>query len=257
MVLLTDLMTFLNDFMDFNDKVPHIDRYLVNGLQVAGQAEIHKIVVGVSANMRLLEAAVAAEAQAVLVHHSLNMPTSLHFEADQIFMRRMRYLWAQQLSLIGYHYLLDCHREVGNNAVIIQKLGGTLLEPYGKDGWGWVAELEGGKPLAEVIGLCRNLFHDNGFYYPVGHDRVRKVVCLSGGGPPRPNDYVWLMANEIDLFISGEVREWNQELCREAGVSMVAGGHYNTEVFGVQALGQVLMDQFEVEVAFEDVPNAV
>lgn len=257
MILLKDLMTFLDNFMGYHDKVSQIDHYLANGLQVAGQTKIDKIVTGVSASMRLFEAAVAAEAQAVLVHHSLNQPNSHHFEADQIFMRRLRYLWEHQLTLIGYHYLLDCHAKVGNNARIIQALGGELQQPYGRDGWGWEAALPKGPSWAEVTATCRQLFRDNGFYYDSGRDRINKVVCLSGGAPPRPSDYEWLMLNQIDLFISGEVREWNQELCREAGVSMIAGGHYNTEVFGVQALGEVIAAEFGVAVEFVDLPNPV
>jgi putative NIF3 family GTP cyclohydrolase 1 type 2 len=38
---------------------------------------------------------------------------------------------------------------------------------------------------------------------------------------------------------------------------MVAGGHYNTEIIGLEALSNVIKAQFEVEIEFIDVPNAV
>jgi dinuclear metal center YbgI/SA1388 family protein len=257
MVLLNNLMTFLNDFMGYDDQAPLIDSYLVNGLQVAGKPEIEKIATGVSANMQFFEQATAAGAQALLVHHSLNPPASVYFERDKIFTTRLKYLWAHNLSLIGYHYLLDSHPEVGHNACIIHALDGGLVEPYGKDGWGWVGEIPGGGDLDEVMEKCRSLFAGNGFYYPFGSKTVRRLVCLTGSGAPRPNDYGWLMANQIDLFITGEPREWNQELCRETGISMVAGGHYNTEIMGLHELSKVIQAEFEVEIEFIDVPNAV
>jgi dinuclear metal center YbgI/SA1388 family protein len=257
MVLLTDLVNFLQDFMAFDESVPGVDAYLANGLQVAGQPEINKIATGVSANLQFFEGAVAAGAEALLVHHSMNPPANVNFEQDRIFMTRLRYLLTHQLSLIGYHYLLDKHAQVGHNACIISELGGTLLEPYGRDGWGWVGEIPGGADRKQILDQCRSLFKDNGFYYPFGSPTVRRIVSLTGSGAPRPNDYTWLVENDIDLFVTGEPREWNQELCREAGISMIAGGHYNTEIIGLNALSQVIQEKFEVDVVFIDVPNPV
>lgn len=257
MVLLNDLVSFLNEFMGFDETVPRIDSYLANGLQVAGGSEITKIATGVSANLQFFEQAVAAGAEALLVHHSLNPPTSVHFEQDTIFTKRLKYLWSHNLSLIGYHYLLDKHPQVGNNAAIIRALGGELVEPYGQDGWGWVGHIPGGADLDSLMETCRALFQNNGWYYSLGNKTVHRLVSLSGAGAPRPGDYAWLVENKIDLFITGEPREWNRELCREAGISLVAAGHYNTEIIGLQKLGEVIQQQFAVEVEFIDVPNDV
>ncbi len=257
MVHLDELVEFLNTFMGFHDAVPRIDGYLPNGLQVAGQSTISKIVTGVSANMSLFKKAKTAGAQALLVHHGMNPPAGVHFEADTIFSQRLKYLWQNNLSLIGYHYLLDSHPDVGHNASIIRALGGTPLEPYGPDGWGWLGEFSGGLSLNDAMEKCQALFKGNGFYYPFGAQTVRRVVCLAGSGAPRPGDYAWLTAHGIDLFITGEPREWNQELCREAGISMVAAGHYNTEIIGLTELSKVIQAKFDVDIEFVDVPNAV
>ncbi|RME44156.1 MAG: Nif3-like dinuclear metal center hexameric protein [Caldilineae bacterium] len=257
MVLLDDLIAFLNDFMGYSDDVPRIDSYLPNGLQVAGAPEIHKIATGVSANRQLFERAVAAGAQAVLVHHGMNPPSSVHFHADRVFTARLKYLWAHNLSLIGYHYLLDRHPQVGHNACIIRALGGEPLEPYGKDGWGWLGEIEGGGDRDALLAKCRDLFQGNGVYYPFGAPTVRRIVSLAGSGAPRPGDYEWLTTHAVDLFITGEPREWNRELCREAGISMVAGGHYNTEIIGLHELSRVIRQHFDVDIEFIDLPNEV
>jgi len=50
---------------------------------------------------------------------------------------------------------------------------------------------------------------------------------------------------------------WNRELFREANISFIAGGHYNTEKLGVLALGDVIRDRLDVEVEFIDLPNEV
>ena len=40
-------------------------------------------------------------------------------------------------------------------------------------------------------------------------------------------------------------------------VSMIAAGHYNTEIIGLHALSQIIQSEFEVEIEFIDVPNKV
>ncbi|MEM7348976.1 MAG: Nif3-like dinuclear metal center hexameric protein, partial [Chloroflexota bacterium] len=102
MILRDDLVTFLNTYMAVDEKTPRIDPYLANGLQIAGSEQINKIVTGVSANLTFFEKAVAAGAQAVLVHHSLVPPASLLFEKDVAFIQRLKFLWEHDLSLIGF-----------------------------------------------------------------------------------------------------------------------------------------------------------
>jgi putative NIF3 family GTP cyclohydrolase 1 type 2 len=57
--------------------------------------------------------------------------------------------------------------------------------------------------------------------------------------------------------MTGEPHEWNRDLFREAGISLFAGGGYNTEKLGVLALGEVIRREFDVEVEFLDLPNEV
>ena len=64
-------MAFLGGFMgDAGDKGPHMP----NGLQVRGREEIALLATGVSASQRLFEEAVARNADALLVHHGMNLP---------------------------------------------------------------------------------------------------------------------------------------------------------------------------------------
>jgi putative NIF3 family GTP cyclohydrolase 1 type 2 len=46
-------------------------------------------------------------------------------------------------------------------------------------------------------------------------------------------------------------------LARESGVAYIAAGHHATERYGVQALGQHLADQFDLEHVFIDIDNPV
>ena len=105
---------------------------------------------------------------------------------------------------------------------------------------------------------CTALFLQEGIQYPYGPERVNRMVALSGSGAPRAGEMDWLSANGVDLYITGEPREWTREYCREVGINFVAGGHYHTERMGIQALTQVLTGRWDgVVVRFLDLPNPV
>lgn len=256
MLLLDELMSFLDDFMgDAGDKDPHMP----NGLQVRGRPRLRKLATGVSASLRLFEMAVERGADALLVHHGLSMPSGMLF--DTIFTRRVRYLFEHDLSLIGYHFLLDSHSQVGHNVQILRRLGAEPVEPYGLPGepaWGWLGEFATPVPMAEICTNCERLFGQEGVQYLFGPQEVRRVVALSGKGAPYPGDMELLVQKEVDLFITGEPSEWVRELFREVGINFIAGGHYNTEKIGLLALGEVIAAQFPMlAVEFVDLPNPV
>jgi dinuclear metal center YbgI/SA1388 family protein len=250
MISLSDLTTFLNDFMgEVGDKDPH----MANGLQVRGREEIKLVATGVSASMRLFEEAVARGADALLVHHGLNLPPTQLL--DIIFTQRLRYLLEHDLSLIAYHYLLDSHPEVGHNVLIIKGVGAQPTVPYGEGGWGWYGEFDTPVALDHVLEECERLFGQVRASYPFGPAEVRRLVALSGRGAPGHAEMEELIREGVDLYVTGEPHEWNRELFREAGISFFAGGHYHTEKLGVLALGDVIRERFDVEVEFIDLPN--
>ena len=255
MVRLDVLVAFLDAYMGASDVVARIDPHMPNGLQVRGRDQVRTIVTGVSASVRFFEEAAALGADALVVHHALNMPAGIHF--DLLFVRRLRVLLDHGLSLFGYHYLLDSHAEVGNNAQIITRLGARPTERYTEDGWGWIGEFE--KPVDRdgLLERCVALFGQQGVQYPFGPASVRRMVALSGSGAPRAAELEWLTRHQVDLFVTGEPRESCREMFREAGISFVAAGHYATERLGILALTEVLRREVDAEVHFLDLPNPV
>ena len=62
---LSDIVAFCDQLLD----VTMFDDYCPNGLQVEGRREVQSIVTGVTASQALIDAAVDAGADLVLVHH--------------------------------------------------------------------------------------------------------------------------------------------------------------------------------------------
>jgi putative NIF3 family GTP cyclohydrolase 1 type 2 len=80
------------------------------------------------------------------------------------------------------------------------------------------------------------------------------VGVLSGGGASSLAEAAEL---GLDALLTGEPAEYAMADAREGGIHFVAGGHYATETFGVQRLGDLVSGRFEVEHRFLSVPNPV
>lgn len=108
---LNELEIYLNQLLDVN----HIQDYCPNGLQVEGRSEVRKLVSGVTASFDFLQAAVAAGADAVLVHHGYFWRGENQCLTGRK-RRRIALLIENDISLFAYHLPLDVHLELGNNA---------------------------------------------------------------------------------------------------------------------------------------------
>ncbi len=107
--------------------------YAPNGLQVEGRPHVQRIVTGVTACQALLDAAVAHQADAIIVHHGYFWKN----EAPAVRgmkRNRLKTLLTHDINLYGYHLPLDAHPVLGNNAQLAQALGIRVIgdvEPAG------------------------------------------------------------------------------------------------------------------------------
>lgn len=260
MITLSQLQAYLDGYLNFDKKldIAKIDPYMTNGLMVRGKEEIKKIGFGVSASLALFEKAVNARCEALIVHHSFNFPSSNRY--DLIFQNRISYLIKNNISLFGFHFLLDAHPEIGHNVQIIKKIGADPLTPYLHRGnpWGWTGEFVQAVNLSDIEHTLKPHLSKTATIYNFGRNKIKKVVTVSGMGSPVPSDMHDLFQEGIDLFITGEVHEWNRELFREAKINFIAGGHYATEVFGVQALMEKVREKYpDLEVEWLDLINDI
>lgn len=227
--------------------------YCPNGLQVEGRAQVRRIVSGVTASQALLDAAVQAQADAVLVHHGYFWKNE---DARVVGMkqRRLRTLLANDISLLAYHLPLDLHPEVGNNVRLGQVLGLQIEGPLDPDDprsivlHGRLAE-----PLSPAV--FKQRIHEALGREPLMVDAerpIRRVAWCTGGAQGYIEQAV---AAGVDAYLTGEVSEQTVHVARENGLSFFAAGHHATERYGVQALGDYLARRFGVEHLFVDCDN--
>ncbi|MDR1124393.1 MAG: Nif3-like dinuclear metal center hexameric protein [Elusimicrobiota bacterium] len=219
-----------------------------NGLQVEGRAEIKKIVFGVSAHMALFEAAHKAGADMIIVHHGLFWPGIVQ-PLKGVFGRRCAFLLKHGINLAGYHLPLDCHPALGNNAMLAQKIRLKNIEPFG-DYHGASIGFRGVlKPARKLEDIHAKL---GGVLVSAGKAKINTAAVISGGACDMLRQ---AEGAGIDLYITGTRDEFVVEYCKEAGISFIAMGHYNSEKSGIQALMAWTAKRFNVQTEFIDIPN--
>ena len=247
MVALTALVEAADTLLDIN----RFKDYAPNGLQLEGKAEVHKIVSGVTASQALIDAAIEANADVLLVHHGWFWRGE-----DQRLIgmkkRRIKALLLNDISLMGYHLPLDAHLELGNNAQLAKRLGFVREGSMNADGVGDYGHLE--KPLtvealSQKIGQALNRLPT---VVKAGDHTIKTVAWCSGGA----QSYIGqAIALGVDAFVSGEISEQTTHEARENGIHYFAAGHHATERYGAPALAEYLAERFGLEHQFIDIDN--
>lgn len=229
--------------------------YTINGLQVAGRPEVGRVMTGVTACQGLLEEAVAWGADLVLVHHGYfwkNEPVAI----TGMKQRRLRTLLVNDINLLAYHLPLDAHPELGNNAQLARRCDFQVTGCADGDigeGLLWLgappARMDAAA-LASHVGDCLTR-HPLLVEAPRGGE-IRRIAWCTGGA----QDMI-MAAHEAgaDAFISGEISERTTHMARELGIHYLAAGHHATERYGVQALGEWLVQTFDLTHRFVDIDN--
>lgn len=230
---------------------------IANGVQFLGQENVSKVTLGTSLNEEFLLAAVKAGAQFCIFHHGFDVRT-WKSRFPVFAQKRLIVIIENKLTVMGWHYALDSHPQIGNNATIIRLLGAKIKEPLWEE-WGYAAEFEQPKNVEELKIKCEKLFKHEIFSVLAGPNKVTTIGVVSGAAKPEAGEIAELEAKGVELFISGETSEWIVNQMKESGINYFCGGHYATEVFGVQELGKKIKEKFKnnLEVEFIDIPNEI
>ncbi len=245
-----EVLALLDDVM----QPGRIKDYCPNGLQVEGTGTITKVVTGVTASEAMIDAAIAANADMLLVHHGYFWKGESPI-VKGMKRRRLAKLLANDINLVAYHLPLDVHPEHGNNAQLGKLLGVEQIESLEPENPGSVV-VRGvlNQPLtAEQLGrLIEAKLGRKPLINAVRDELIHTVAWCTGGG----QGFIDAAADAgIDAFLSGEVSEQTIHSSREQQIDFFACGHHATERYGAMALGQYLAEKTGLDVQFIDIDN--
>ena len=244
----------ITDYLDSYLDIRSFQDDSANGLQVENSENVEKIGVAVDACHEAICKAGDEKCDLLIVHHGLfwgrqQLIVDNHFQ-------RIRALVMADMALYAAHLPLDAHLDVGHNRQIAGLLGLTDIEPfalYHGRHIGVKGRLqlpcscaEAAAGAEKAIGACRALLE-------FGPEKIHSVAIVAGSATD-PELFRELKIAGIDLFITGEPKHGAYHLAQEFGLNIFYGGHYQTETFGMKALGEHLYKLFTIPVVFIDAP---
>ena len=229
----------------------------VNGMQFLGGEKVEKVTLGVSINEEFLQEVIKRKSNFCIVHHGLDTET-YKARYPLYSQKRLSLIFKNDITVVGFHYSLDVHPTIGNNAVIIKRLGAKIGEPLCEE-WGYTASFDKPQDVHELAHKCRDIFDHEIFVGEGSKQKIKKIGVVSGGAKPYAETLAELEAKGVELFISGETSEASPHKMKESGIAYFVCGHYATEVFGVQELGKKIESEFKgrLSVEFVDIPNPI
>ncbi len=228
--------------------------YGPNGLQVEGKPEVRRIVSGVTASRALIESAIAAQADAIFVHHGLFW-RGQDGRVTGWMKQRLALLLAHDINLYAYHLPLDAHPELGNNAQLALQLGLRATGRFGEQALGFMGERVDPSGFASAQALSEHL--EKVLKRPVtlvdtARGAIKNIAWCTGGAQ---GYFESAIAAGADAFITGEISEPQAHYARECGVAFLACGHHASERFGAPAVASHVAAQLGCEHQFIEVDN--
>lgn len=203
-----DKMLAVNEFDDISN----------NGVQIETSADVKTVAVAVDASLNSVKRAAAAGAELLIVHHGLSWGGGIKRLTGGVY-RVVKAAIDANLAVYACHLPLDAHPTLGNNAGLAKELGLKNLKPafsYHGNVIGFV-----GRKGRELVGVCSGGAGEFA-------EEAKKLGCAR--------------------FITGEA-SWGEVIAAEnCGMTMECRGHYETEVYGVRAVGAALEKALKLKV---------
>ncbi len=245
----------VTEFLDRELNIAEIPDYAgaLNGLQIENGGEVRKVVAAVDASLPVIEKAVEAGADLLLVHHGMFWQGAQ--KVTGAVYKKLKLAMDHGMALYSAHIPLDVHPLWGNNALLSGHLG--MKEPVPFFDWkgiqlGLKQEMDIGRD--ELLDRVSKAVDSTVHVCASGPDPVGVVGVITGGAGA---EVAAIAECGIDTFITGEGPHWSYPLAEELGVNLFYAGHYATETFGVRAMVAELERKFGVESGFIDHPTGL
>lgn len=253
---LNELNDYFDAFLkngDFNSDVSK------NGVQVQNSApnekQITKVAFAVDACLATIERAAKAGAGLLFVHHGIfwgdcQTITLTHYN-------RIASLIKNDIALYASHIPLDANNPYGNNFGMASRLGIKDALPFGT--WhgmtlGAIGTLPSPLSADELVSKAFPNGARSLHVLPFGKSEISRVAIISGGAG---DDIDQAIEAGADAFITGEIGHEQFHVAEENGITVIAGGHYETETVGVNLVKAKLEKEKGIECVFLDVPTGL
>ena len=241
MITQYQISRFLNQELRVRE-IPDASR---NGLQANNRKYVRRVGVAVDASLETFRKAKKRNCDLLIVHHGLFWKG----KRDETGLRQKRadLLKRSKMNLYTVHLPLDMHEEYGNNIQLARLLELEKIEEFGKYhgmNIGYKGKLKEKLSMGQLKNRLDRALKTRSQVLEYGRSDVRSIGIISGG-PVSIAD-----AMEVDCFISGEGIHSRFVDAKDLKLNIIYAGHYETETLGVDRIGKLLKERFDLEYEF-------
>ncbi|HAK68562.1 MAG TPA: Nif3-like dinuclear metal center hexameric protein [Treponema sp.] len=253
----------VKELSEYFDSFLHPEKFRgdssLNGLQIqnAGLSSkpVKKVAFATDACEYTARTAAELGADMLFTHHGLfwGRPEPV---TGSLYKRISAFI-SSDIALYASHLPLDANEEVGNNFGMARRMGLKDIKPFGE--WrgmtiGAMGRFEESLSVEDVV---LRLFPEGEFparIYPFGAQKISTVALISGQAG---DDVTQAWKEGVDAYITGEVLHQDFHLIKELGMTVIEGGHYQTETVGVRLVAEKLKKETGIETVFIDFPTGL
>lgn len=218
---------------------------------IVGRADkkVNKVLLTLDVDENVADEAVEKGCDMIISHHPLMFNPIKHLTSESPMQRAIMTLISNDIPLFSAHTNLDCVHG-GLNDYLAEKLGivsKSVVEVCGEYkgheyGFGRVGEIPAEITLKDMIENVIDSLKISGVKY-VGelNKKVKKIVVNCGGGADEMN---WCINNNVDLFITGDVKYNPARDAYENGMYVIDAGHFETEYIVKELFENILSEKF-------------
>ena len=204
--------------------------------------EAKKVLISLDVTTKVAEYAKENGFDLILSHHPLVFKPIRQLSCESPNSEVATNLFSSGVSVMSFHTRYDAG-EGGMNDVLAEKLGLKVTGSFGPEGdvQGRLCELDKTIPFTSLCNMVKDRLGSPNMFVVPWKKEVKKVAILGGGG----GSYIESAARAgADAFITGSV-SYNSLLdADQIGISVIAAGHYYTEVVFCNAMTKLLAYRF-------------
>ena len=251
----TELINYLNSYLNLDINWWDSSQ---NWLQVdTSKKEINKIGYAVDATTYIIDKALEANVDMIIVHHWIFRNKNENLVWIQY--ERIKKLFNKNIWLYACHLPLDAHKHVWNNVMTLKKMCQFLwvknfkILDYFSIEWNniwWKIIFEQTIKIEDIIVGLQNVWRNTYLYNFWNKKEIRSIwlVTWCWWSILKKMDKVWY----VDLFLTWEALHDSITFAKENKQSFVVWWHYETEIIWVQTLSEFLHKKYWIKTVFLD-----
>ena len=190
--------------------------------------EVGKVLFALDVTPAVAQYAADIRADLVISHHPLIFKGIRHMNTDDPAARKIMLLLKEQIAVMSFHTRLDAARG-GVNDILAETLRLSDTQPFGPGGdtTGRLGTLSAPCKFDDFCLFVKHTLDAPSVCAVKGNEPIRRVAVLGGAG----KDYIEAAVRAgADALVTGEAGYNHMLDAAERGLSVIAAGHYHTEI---------------------------